>query len=66
MHLGGLGEDAVEIEEAGADPTRQPESLRIAGHAQTVQKTKRSPLGSPPRRRLRCRLRGRPIHSGGR
>src|SRR6266487_4146897 len=37
VHLGGLGEDAVEIEEAGADPARQPKPLRVAGHEQTVQ-----------------------------
>src|SRR6266487_7108980 len=37
VHLGGRGEDAVEIEEAGADPARQPKPLRVAGHEQTVQ-----------------------------
>src|SRR5207248_3139519 len=38
VDLGGLGEDAVEVEEAGADYARQPELLRVAGHKRTVQK----------------------------
>src|SRR6266571_1422622 len=59
VHLGGLGEDAVEIEEAGADPARQPKLLRVAGHEQTVQNKGQYETATRPRRRLRCRPGGR-------
>src|SRR4051794_10570938 len=58
VHLGRLREDAVEIEEAGADPARQANSLGLVEHGQTltVTKTKERPealLCSPSRSRFR-------------
>src|SRR5204863_6173230 len=48
VHASSLREDAVEIEQAGPNPARQPESLDGVRHRQNLQKQSPQKRRSPP------------------